>query len=166
MEWFHFFLSYIPPTLLIQDGHSSHISIDINKLARENSIHIICPPSHTTHLLQPLNIGVFKSCYNEQCRKYMVPHPGRSITTDNIASLVGAAWSLSLTPVNIMAGFRKAGAFPLNPGIITGRQKGCDNTAKDIAQSGGSPFSSDYKSDAQCPICGIFFQSDISGTLW
>ena len=46
-------------------------------------------------------------------------HPGRMTTTDNIASLVGAAWSLSVTPVNIMVGFRKAGAFPLNPSILT-----------------------------------------------
>ena len=86
MEWFRFFLSCIPPTcpvLLLQDGHSSHISIDIIKLARENSIHITCLPSHTTHLPQLLDIGVFKSFkshYNAQCRKYMVVHPGRTIT--------------------------------------------------------------------------------------
>ena len=79
MEWLHFFLSCIPPThpvLLIQDGHSSHISINIIKLARENSIHIIYLPPHTTLLLQLLDIGVFKSFkshYNDQCRKYMVP---------------------------------------------------------------------------------------------
>ena len=39
--WFHFFLSCIPPTrpvLLIEYGHSSHISIDVIKLARENSV--------------------------------------------------------------------------------------------------------------------------------
>ena len=126
--WFHFFLSCIPPTqpvLLIEDGHSSHISIDVIKLARENSVHILCLPSHTTHLLQPLDVGVFKSFkshYNNECRKYMMAHPGRTITPENIAALVGAAWSHSMTPVNIMAGFRKAGAYPLNPGVIDDRQ--------------------------------------------
>ena len=44
------------------------------------------------------------------------------------------------------------------------QKKGRNNTAKDTAQSGGSPFSSDNESDAQCPVCGIFF--DISGTRW
>ena len=146
MEWFHFFLRLIPPTrpvLLIQDGHSSHVSIDIIKLARENSIHIICLPSHTTHL-QPLDVGVFKSFkshYNDQCRKYMTAHPGRTITTDNIASLVGAAWSRSMTPVNIMAGFRKAGAFPLNPGVITDRQTAPSLAARPSTKGKSPPLS-------------------------
>ena len=61
----------------------------------------------------------FKSHYNDQCKKYIVAHPGRMITIDNIASFVGAAWSLSMTPANIKARFIKAGAFPLNPGVIT-----------------------------------------------
>ena len=43
------------------------------------------------------------------------------ITTEDIASLLAKAWPLSFTPVNIMAGFRKSGAFPLNPGEVTDR---------------------------------------------
>ena len=127
LKWFRFFLSCIPstrPVLLIEDGHSSHVSIELIELARENSVHILCLPSHTTHL-QPLDVGVFKSFkshYNNECRKYLIAHPVRTIATENIAALVGMAWSQSLTPVNIMAGFRKAGAYPLNPGVISDRQ--------------------------------------------
>ena len=68
-----------------------HVSIEIIELARENDIHILCLPSHTTHLLQPLDVGIFKSLkshYNKECKKYMVQHPGRVITTEAIASLV------------------------------------------------------------------------------
>lgn len=39
-----------------------------------------------------------------------------------IASLVGKAWSLAFTPVNIMAGFKKSGAYPLNLGVIDDQQ--------------------------------------------
>ena len=49
-------------------------------------------------------------------------HPGRVITTDVIASLVGEAWPNSITPLNIMSGFRKCGIYPLNPGVISDRQ--------------------------------------------
>ena len=49
-------------------------------------------------------------------------YDGSPWTNNNIAALIGAAWSHSLTPVNIMAGFRKSGAFPLNPGVIEDRQ--------------------------------------------
>ena len=62
IEWFKFFLRNIPPAcpvLLIQDGHSSHISIELTEMALSNNVHLLCLPSHTTHLLQPLDVGVF-----------------------------------------------------------------------------------------------------------
>ena len=41
-------------------------------------------------------------------------HPGRVVTTNIIASLVGKAWPLSMAPMNIFSGFRKTGIHPLN----------------------------------------------------
>ena len=64
LEWFKFFIKNIPPTrpvLLIQDGHSSHVSTELVDLARENNIYLLCLPSHTSHILQPLDVGCFKS---------------------------------------------------------------------------------------------------------
>ena len=128
LEWFKFFLSSIPPArpvLLIEDGHASHISIDVIELARKNEVYLLCLPSHTTHILQPLDIAVFKSVkshYSSECRKYLLNHPGQVITTHNIASLIGKVWPLAFTPVNIMTGFKKAGAFPLNPGVVADHQ--------------------------------------------
>ena len=92
LEWFEFFCSSIPPArpvLLIQDGHSSHISIDLIELARGSGIYLLCLPSHTTHILQPLDVGVFKSFksyFSKACHAYIVKHPGRVITEDVIAS--------------------------------------------------------------------------------
>ena len=127
-KWFKFFLTKIPPTrpvLLIEDGHSSHISIDVIKLARDNGVHLLCLPAHTTHMLQPLDVGVFKSLksnYSTACKKYLSKHPGQVITTDVLASLLAQAWPESLTPINVMSGFRKCGIYPLNPGEISDRQ--------------------------------------------
>ena len=47
------------PVLLIFDGHHSHISLELIELARANNIHLLCLPPHSTHLLQPLDVGVF-----------------------------------------------------------------------------------------------------------
>ena len=127
-KWFKFFLTNIPPTrpvLLIEDGHSSHISIDVIKLARDNGIHLLCLPAHTTHMLQPLDVGVFKSLklkFSVACKKYLSSHPGQVITTDILASLLAQTWPESVTPVNVMSGFRKCGIYPLNPGEISDRQ--------------------------------------------
>jgi hypothetical protein len=48
------------PLLLIFDGHYSHLSIKTVRLAIENDIHLLCLPSHSTHLLQPLDIYTLK----------------------------------------------------------------------------------------------------------
>lgn len=45
--------------LLFVDGHASHISLSLTHLAREKGIHLYCLPPHCTHVLQPLDVGVY-----------------------------------------------------------------------------------------------------------
>lgn len=122
-----FFVSNIPPArpvLLVQDGHVSHVSIDAIEFARANNIHLLCLPSHTTHILQPLDVGVFKSFksnFSKSCSNYLAKHPGRVVTPEILSSLVADAWMPSLTTLNIMSGFRKCGLFPLNPSAVDDR---------------------------------------------
>ena len=127
MDWFKLFTKMIPPArpiLLILDGHASHISVEVIEYTQKNQIHMLCLPAHTTHLLQPLDVGVFKSLksfYYKACKEYTTDHPGRVITTDVIASLLADAWPQSITPVNIMSGYKKSGTYLLNPGEIKDR---------------------------------------------
>ncbi|KAE9523095.1 hypothetical protein AGLY_016501 [Aphis glycines] len=63
LEWFRFFIDSIPsarPMILFMDSHASHINMDVITLARENQIYLFTFPAHTSHLLQPLNVGVYK----------------------------------------------------------------------------------------------------------
>ena len=155
LAWLHFFARSIPPSrpvLLVLDGHSSHLSIEAIEFARSNDIHMLCIPAHTTHILQPLDVGVFKSFksfYYKACKKRIAAHPNRVITTEQIASLVGIAWPQALTPVNIMSGFKKCGIYPLDPGVVTDRQL----APSTLFHSSSSPTSSpgnkpDTSSDA------------------
>lgn len=45
--------------LLILDGHNSHCSYKFVSWAEKHNIEIICLPAHTTHALQPCDVGVF-----------------------------------------------------------------------------------------------------------
>ena len=65
--WLDHFLKHITDTwdisttnrhLLILDGHNSHISIDIVKKALAAGLNLITLPSHTSHILQPLDLSV------------------------------------------------------------------------------------------------------------
>jgi hypothetical protein len=47
------------PRLLIADGHASHITANMIALCMENNIDLLILPPHCSHLLQPLDVGVF-----------------------------------------------------------------------------------------------------------
>ena len=102
LEWLQFFIQQIPPAWLVlsvQDGHASHLSVNLIELAHANDTHLLCLPAHTTHILQPIYVGVFKvskSHFHMACRRYTGESPGRDITVEALASLVGRAWSQSL----------------------------------------------------------------------
>ena len=63
----------------------------------------------------------FKSAFSQACHRYVTQQPGRVVTADVLASLVGEAWPRSFNPVNIMRGFRKCGIQPFNPGKVRDR---------------------------------------------
>jgi hypothetical protein len=50
------------------DSHASNITPKVLSKASENGIHLVTFPSCTTHLLQPLDVGVYKPL-NEGWRK-------------------------------------------------------------------------------------------------
>ncbi|XP_062613890.1 uncharacterized protein LOC134275640 [Saccostrea cucullata] len=47
------------PILLLYDGHRSHTSLSLIQWARENNIILFVLPPHTSHLLQPMDVGCF-----------------------------------------------------------------------------------------------------------
>ncbi|KAJ4432782.1 hypothetical protein ANN_21421 [Periplaneta americana] len=62
-KWFDHFIQFVKPSaddpaLLILDGHFSHTkNIDVVDKARENHVDVICLPPHSTHKMQPLDVG-------------------------------------------------------------------------------------------------------------
>ena len=66
MEWMHNYFELETKhrpcndyQTLIVDGHVSYILTKFIQFAREHKIMCLCLPAHSTHLLQPLNVGVF-----------------------------------------------------------------------------------------------------------
>ena len=49
------------PRILILDGHGSHCNVEFFQHYIEHKIYPICLPSHSTHLLQPLDVELFES---------------------------------------------------------------------------------------------------------
>ena len=104
------------PRLLIMDGHSSHITGDLIALCIQNDIDILILPPHCSHLLQPLDVGVYgpiKRYHAQEVDRY---------TRAGITRIQRAEWielfirirEKALTPQNILSGWKGAGLIPFN----------------------------------------------------
>ncbi|XP_065160329.1 uncharacterized protein [Atheta coriaria] len=105
------------PILLLVDNHESHVTIEAVNYARDNGIIYLSFPPHTTHRLQPLDIGVFgpfkaklKIAFND----WHVNNPGKTLNIYNIPRLAKIAYFESFTGKNITHAFEKAGIWPFN----------------------------------------------------
>ena len=86
--------------------------------------------AHTTHLPQPLDLGVFKSLksnFSKACKKCLAANPGQVVTTNHLAQLLAQAWPHAVTPINIMSGFKKCGIYPVYPEEISHWQLASSN---------------------------------------
>lgn len=106
---------------LIYDGHASHVTLQLCKAALENKVTLIRLPSHLTDKLQPLDKCVFGPVKTNWERllvehgKLAMGQNHQRLSKKNFVELLGEVWHLSMTPANIISGFRSTGIFPINP---------------------------------------------------
>ncbi|KAF7573919.1 hypothetical protein PtrM4_055420 [Pyrenophora tritici-repentis] len=106
--------------LLIVDGHKSHQSLAFQELCKENNIYTLCMPPHSSHLLQPLDVGCFsplKRAYSREVESLMRNHINH-ITKLEFLPAFKIAFNRAFTPANICSAFRGAGLVPLQPEAV------------------------------------------------
>lgn len=82
---------------------------------------VFCLPPHTTHECQPLDCSFFgplKKHWQEVCHSFYQENPGQVISKLNFCRIFKPAWLKTVTPENIINGFKKAGVYPYNPSAI------------------------------------------------
>jgi len=99
--------------LLIVDGHSSHINYAFIIKCNVHRILLCVLPPHSTHRLQPLDVGLFcplATAYTREHTKHAVCWEGKiGVTKSYFYRIFKAAWNVSTSPDNIKSSFRKAG---------------------------------------------------------
>jgi hypothetical protein len=106
--------------LLILDGHESHHSLEFQELCKENNIYTLCMPPHSSHLLQPLDVGCFSPLKRAYSRKIesLIRHHINHITKLEFLPAFKVAYDRSFTSANILSAFRGAGLVPLQPDTV------------------------------------------------
>ena len=106
--------------LLIIDGHESHSSVEFQNICQEEKIITLCMPAHSSHLLQPLDVGLFsplKRAYGDQISglaRQMVT----KIDKPAFIQAYKTAFYKVFTKGNILSSFRAAGLVPHDPDVV------------------------------------------------
>jgi hypothetical protein len=102
--------------LLILDVHKSHIGVKLVNLAIENSIEIVLLPPHSSHRLQPLDVGVHKEAKFEWRKivKELLDEGETLISKFDFPKLFKKLVSNAFKPNLAIMGFTLTGLYPLN----------------------------------------------------
>ena len=109
------------PLLLLYDSHKSHVSLGLIDWAKELNLILFVLPPHTSHILQPLDVGCFgpfQKIYDNLKAKFMRENSSSSIPKYSVCNLGCKAYMLSLTPTNLCSSFRKCGIYLFDPSAV------------------------------------------------
>lgn len=127
LEWLQHFDKYTRGRasgryrLLILDGHASHVSFDFVQYCEDHNIVALCLPPHSTHLLQPLDIGIFSALarlYKQLVQKNAI---FGAVRVDNRQFLLYYQEARKCISKNIAGAWQGAGLIPYDPAKVLQR---------------------------------------------
>jgi hypothetical protein len=119
-EWFQHFIECISshsPAVLFMESQASHITPEILSKASDNGIHLVTFPSHTTHLLQPLDVGVYKPLtkgWKKEVEKCLTEHSGAKPDRYDFNRVLHSAYRGVFQSTSACNSFAKTSLVPFN----------------------------------------------------
>jgi hypothetical protein len=114
-----------PPKVLLMDRHGSHMDPDFIIKATASNIHPYPFLGHLTHVLQPLDVGVFQPY--KHWHKKAVQHAMRNLDLDyNIASFMRDLTEIkaeTFKKSTIYTAFQNAGIWPISSKTAIAKMK-------------------------------------------
>lgn len=132
--------------MLLINRHSSHTTYKLLEYCLGDQIVRFCLPSHTTHHLQPLDIGVFSPYQHYYSKavdaKTRLSHGALSIGKHNFWTILQRARTQALTCSTIQSSWAKSGLVPFNPRVVYSLLPGEHiPEAQESSSSSGTPQS-------------------------
>ena len=119
-----------PPHLLLVDGHTSHINWHIVDFAINEGIHMVCLPSHSTYLLQPLDVscfGLLTKNYNKALDAFHLKNGlWAEVKKPQFWELLKVSRKETFTPETIQAAWKKSGCCQTPAGFTIPKQAKID----------------------------------------
>ena len=107
--------------VLFFDGHYSHLSLPLIEKARSEGIILQCLPPNATHVLQPLDVGVFgpmKKAWKIVLQEYKLASAASCVDKSTFPKLLARLYERAFTRQHLVSAFKGTGLFPLNKAAI------------------------------------------------
>lgn len=105
------------PVILFIDGHKSHVSLALSDFCSEKKIELIALYPNSTHLTQPMDVGVFKplnSSWEKTAKQWRIKEKFAKIERKDIAGILKDAIDGINYTALLKTAFRKSGLYPFN----------------------------------------------------
>jgi hypothetical protein len=142
--------------LLLLDGHRSHLTLKFLRYAVDHNIILLCLPAHSTHRLQPLDVGIFGpmgKAYDALVKRFN-RYDGRGVTQREYVDWIQQARDKACTEKNILSSFAAVGLFPFNPDRVLEKLR----TKKSYTQPNTPPEPPQARAASNEPIVAPFYQ--------
>ena len=108
--------------LLFVDGHGSHVTLKFLEWAQVHKILVAVYPPHSTHRLQPLDVGCFAplaTYYSQLLEQQTRLSEGQTrMTKRDFFKCFYPAWHTAFVYDNIASSWSKTGLLPFNPALV------------------------------------------------
>jgi DDE superfamily endonuclease len=111
--------------LLVYDGHGSHMSLEFITYCWDHMMVPFLLPSHTTHLLQPLDVGVFQPLkqHHQNIMAEQIRFGGMNYTKSDFFDAFQEIRDQTMKKRTIIHSWEKAGLWPFNPKLVLSKLK-------------------------------------------
>jgi hypothetical protein len=104
------------------DSHASHITPEILSKLSDNGLYLVTFPSHTIHLLQPLDVGVYrplKKFWKKEVEEFLTEHPGAKPDCYDFNRLLASSYRGAFQSTTVCNSFAETGLVPFNRDAIS-----------------------------------------------
>lgn len=105
------------PVIVFIDGHKSHVSLTLSDFCAHHQIELIALYTNSTHLTQPMDVGVFKplnTSWTNQAKDWRIDHQYAKIEKKDVAPILEKAINAIKYSELLTKAFQKSGLFPFD----------------------------------------------------
>ncbi|KAJ5543815.1 hypothetical protein N7513_003398 [Penicillium frequentans] len=123
--------------MLICDGFGSHLTYEFIKFCEDKKILLFFLPPHTSHLLRPLDVGVFNvyKHYHSEAIEAATLTGCMKFSKQDFLAAISEIRTKTFKLHTIRLGFKSSGIWPINPSIV------CDKLVEYRPQTPSLPSS-------------------------